>query len=539
MHDTVADALGLLPAWFPWLGLVAHTALAMVLVVLVQGLTLSLFGPRLAWTSLHWTEIARRAWATRVALALTGVVLVVSFPVGSVLLLHGETGGLGSFGHGLVVLLGVLTSLSFVGRVGGRRFALVLDHRTDPRGRWAYMLLSRGHLLLLIGISAAVPVEFGLVHLGAFGLVVSLNVLWVQGFGLRLARGLGRVVEAPRFLADLVARVESSVGTEAGRVEVLRWQRANAFVFPSTGALAFTTGALEALNDRQLEAVCAHELGHLAEGDSGRRLRLLLALSVTPLVLLKPVSATWSPMAGGALVVLIFLVLTRGRRWILAREEDADAVAHEHDHDDSVYAAALEALYRHNLAPAVLGRGRTHPDLYDRLLAAGSEPDFPRPAPPKLWPGRVWAAAVFGFVVVPFVTGAVFLRGVPYALGPAEAPLLAVLSVGGGHGADTFETLAYAAEDREDWWRAGQFWRAALAYDPTDPDLRASVAMADAREGRCSAAQALVDATFAGPPGAGLPRARHSDEGLLQAVRASLEQCERYGAIVSPPEGSP
>jgi hypothetical protein len=50
----------------------------------------------------------------------------------------------------------------------------------------------------------------------------------------------------------------------------------------------------------------------------------------------------------------------------------------------TVRARALARLYEDNLIPAVLpGRGRTHPDLYDRLLAVGVQPDFPRPTAPS------------------------------------------------------------------------------------------------------------------------------------------------------------
>lgn len=50
-----------------------------------------------------------------------------------------------------------------------------------------------------------------------------------------------------------------------------------------------------------------------------------------------------------------------------------------------------------NLLPAVEAKGRaTHPHLYDRLIAAGVTPDFPRPAPAgsMAWHGIVFSAAL-------------------------------------------------------------------------------------------------------------------------------------------------
>ena len=52
--------------------------------------------------------------------------------------------------------------------------------------------------------------------------------------------------------------------------------------------------------------------------------------------------------------------------------------------DESVYAPALEKLYRENQLPAVnINDRQTHPHLYDRMLAAGISPDYPRPRRPK------------------------------------------------------------------------------------------------------------------------------------------------------------
>jgi hypothetical protein len=51
---------------------------------------------------------------------------------------------------------------------------------------------------------------------------------------------------------------------------------------------------------------------------------------------------------------------------------------------DRSYPAALEALYRANLTPAVL-RSYSHASLYERLIEAGRTPDYARPLPPRNW----------------------------------------------------------------------------------------------------------------------------------------------------------
>jgi len=62
----------------------------------------------------------------------------------------------------------------------------------------------------------------------------------------------------------------------------------------------------------------------------------------------------------------------------------ADQMAQSTATDTGAYASALARLYEDSLAPAVNAVARaTHPHLYDRMLAAGVTPNFPRPAAPK------------------------------------------------------------------------------------------------------------------------------------------------------------
>ena len=37
----------------------------------------------------------------------------------------------------------------------------------------------------------------------------------------------------------------------------------------------------------------------------------------------------------------------------------------------------------------VLKRNHSHPELYDRMVEAGTPPDYPRPLPPATWPLRL------------------------------------------------------------------------------------------------------------------------------------------------------
>lgn len=65
---------------------------------------------------------------------------------------------------------------------------------------------------------------------------------------------------------------------------------------------------------------------------------------------------------------------------------------------------ALTRLYQDNLVPAIIAKKHTHPDLYDRLLAAGVTPDFPKPAPAR---AIGWNWLFFAVLAVVLVAGTI------------------------------------------------------------------------------------------------------------------------------------
>jgi len=84
------------------------------------------------------------------------------------------------------------------------------------------------------------------------------------------------------------------------------------------------------------------------------------------------------------LAAVTFSILTTFKLVSRHCEKRADQIATRHESDAGVFASALLKLYKENLMPAVLAkRQSTHPDLYDRLIASGVQPDFPRPLPPR------------------------------------------------------------------------------------------------------------------------------------------------------------
>ena len=102
-------------------------------------------------------------------------------------------------------------------------------------------------------------------------------------------------------------------------------------------------------------------------------------------------------VAVGSCLVAYLLV----RRMVLVLEKRADSAGTAHEGEAGTYARALEKLYEVNLMPAVTRSWLpTHPHLYDRLLAAGIQPDYPRPKPPSRWRAKVAMTLLFLITLV-------------------------------------------------------------------------------------------------------------------------------------------
>jgi Zn-dependent protease with chaperone function len=174
------------------------------------------------------------------------------------------------------------------------------------------------------------------------------------------------------------------------------------------------------LDEAQLAAIARHELGHVSEPPSVLVTRATGAVVVVgTLVAARPIAGlVLSPDPGllrlvvsslvmlGAVLFLLLVVRPLAQRM----EQRADAIARRHDAHDGDYARALEALYAANLMPAVTNVRGAHPHLYDRLVAAGAAPVWPRPAPPSRARLRAAMLACVGITAVA-LTAAVQLRG--------------------------------------------------------------------------------------------------------------------------------
>jgi hypothetical protein len=359
--------------------------------------------------------------------------------------------------------------------------------RRALRGALTRALVIHAHLWVALAFAVLTPpgppVESALVLAAG----VALLVLIVRGGGIRAAQALGLAPPAPTEIVAPVRDAAARQGLRLGGVHQIDLPEANAYALPFGARVAFTRPALWKLTLQSLLAIAEHELAHLREPARSRWARAAGLAVLLPIMGARVLLA-----AGGAVALLAALVLALvlGRavqRHVIALETRADAGAKDAEPGAGAYAHALEELHRLSLMPAVV-RGSTHPDLYDRLLALGVEPSYPRPPPPP----RGLAVPLGALLAVAVLAAGAW--GEPAAVAAARRghAWLALALDGDGRQAGAV-ALALHAEGR--YADAATFYAAAAEMERHAPHWPAYAAMSLAAARRTSAAdEALAEA---------------------------------------------
>jgi Zn-dependent protease with chaperone function len=374
-------------------------------------------------TGAPWWERARQIFPARSVILMDLIVLpwivgmLVLYPIAMKLDLPGRPLGVLS---GLACLFGiVVVSRGLERRICQREGAV-------PRGgplRALMVIAMMGPLALVV---ALIPTRWGWPAILVLGLGLGLMLIHLAGGWLPVLRWAGWLRPASPRLASVVARASERVGIRPNRTFEVDSPNANAMAWIWPRYLIFTTPILDVLDDDELGAIAVHELAHLNEPRSVFFLRSFSGLLPILGMASIPLGFTYGPWVALTCPVLMILLLLVMIRVGGKMEERSDRVGRQQEGESSgAYARALESIYRANLLPAVMrGKRQVHPHLYDRMIAAGSPPDYPRPAPPPR--NGLAAAPTVLLLVAAFYTWSYSLqthfRKDPARISPVSAP---------------------------------------------------------------------------------------------------------------------
>jgi Zn-dependent protease with chaperone function len=291
--------------------------------------------------------------------------------------------------------------------------ALVLNAQA-LRATWIFRVSVLGILVVagfvLCGVVSYTegPAAWAIVGLGVLSIGAYIWWGWVK-----LMKGLGIFRPAGARLLAVVEQAVRRLDVRPSAVYEVGLPITNALAYPGSNSIGFSDGALTALSDDELVAVCAHELAHLAERRWVRAVRFansfvvggLVAAPAAVMVSMRNPFGGTELVIGLAVYVIVLVHLIAFVRLYRRMELRADALACAAEPAPGVYARALEKIYEANLVPLVISsQAHRYPELYDRLVDAGAPPSYPRPAAPPRWPGQVGTLIVLtGTIAACFV----------------------------------------------------------------------------------------------------------------------------------------
>lgn len=416
-----------------------------------------------------------------------------------------------SYGAGALAAL-----VAFVS--GGVARATIESRSSPPREvallRLRLAPLFAGPLLAALGARSLPIVDAAsrTIHVGWALVALAIVAVGVAYGGLALSLLTFAIRPATPEIRAMARDVATREGTSVGLVLRLPTggaRLANAAAIPWARAMVVTDHIVSLLDPEALRAVLAHEAGHLSEKPIVGLARLSAATlliysltcgiplaSCTPDVSLSPHPFSSSSIPVGVPILIAVIVfglvsLLLVRRLARRMEERADAHAMA-TVGGLPLARALRAIGDDAEMPLVTEAKRTHPDLWDRLVALGDDPG-PRPTPRNARPA-MRAGALVALALVVVYGGALYGASIDGNAAATTSPMRTRLALvvepwdGGGHLA-----LAWGRRHEGDLGGAAHELRLAAAsgidegqYD----DLRAELLAA---QDRCDEARDAID----------------------------------------------
>jgi Zn-dependent protease with chaperone function len=370
-----------------------------------------------------WVERARLIYPARAATASN----MVSLPVMAGFVVFELRNSLETRPSGIDIIAMVIGAY-----LGGMVIALRTEKRvrdaTFRTGNWFRGLLFRvlilsPYLCVLFATPLLLPDTLNSRAVEILVPAILVLAFGASGGGYIIARWIGLAQPASPRLAGIVADAATRTGIHPRAVYELKSSVANGLALPVWGQLIITDKALKALRDPELAAVCVHELTHLSESWGVSALRVCRGtLLFLPILLARPVWGDFGHLGITATLWVSLLLFLMTRRVGRRMEVRADAAGRAHQGEEGTYPRSQERQYETNLMPAVMAeKRRAHPHLYDRLIAAGVTPAYPRPAPPSSDP-RIFATLVTMAIAVALYWSAltILVGRAPDKTGPTD-----------------------------------------------------------------------------------------------------------------------
>ena len=340
----------------------------------------------------HWTERSRILWPVRNTDRFLGVCLPLLLATWSTFLCTAST-----------PQLLMRWAAAAVGACGAswylaRQLRPEIHFHNWLHGVFFTCFLRFGIWIVFVFASTTMPKDFNLRTWITLGGMALLQVVWPT-LALLLLRLLGTLKPPSARLREIVAGCERNNRPLVKNLWQARGIAANAYALPLSGTLVFYDRLLEVLNDDEVAAICHHELEHLAESNWIILGRYLGAFAILPVLLVLPISHRWEFLGVIGILMLMIVWAQLAKKLIYQMEIRADATASNQQAEQGVYARTLETLYRESQLPAVTpGKHSTHPHLYDRMLAAGITPEYPRPRAPQKFTVLGWLVLIGCFI---------------------------------------------------------------------------------------------------------------------------------------------
>lgn len=313
--------------------------------------------------SLHWTERARTTWGTRSAVTLLLLLLPMSAVFGAVLN-HGEFSLTSVWLGSCLSLLTSFAGAFLATRHFRREIGLPkLSFPTQLRSGIFTIYLLLSHLYLCVAIERFVA---GLLSRDLTALAIGILALAMPLWSTPLLRAFG-VERANSVLEGSLQALASRVNVRLRSISILDIGSTNAYAYPWSRRIALSQPLVDALSREELEAVVAHELGHLEEGWRALTRCLFQVYLALSLIFARLYAGPLGLLAM-PLWILGYWPVLRFQMGISRKLElRADAVATEICGTE-VYARALLRIHEANLTPVVL-LNQTHPSLAERVMS--------------------------------------------------------------------------------------------------------------------------------------------------------------------------